>query len=582
MADEQKNQNGEGTPDEERQEELNSDSGLGNLPPLSDFDSASGLSSDSGLPPLSSFDDAAGGDEEGGLPPVGDIDMETPRPGGGKPRQAEFDSAGDAFSSGGDAGFQDMAADSDFSPETLEIGPGPEHDDTPMFDSAFGGADFDTGVDTPAPTQAMETPMFGGGQAPQIGGGGFDQDAFGGGFRAEGGGGFGGGTPPPDFSPDTNLMGGVPVGAGASMPSEPGGHGGRSGGMLAGFLIGAVIFALVGIIAGPYVFPSIPVVGDLLPENPYQQEVAKLQSSNQSLQSNNQRLQQQIREYEAGPKVEGGEEITQERLLELRDQIQQARGDLSTVEASLAQERGSLRQVEQELSDLNSEYLQKRDEYEDLRSETAIIRAQQNGLVREVERLTTLVGGLEEANARRLATKQSLAFAADRLYVQVRESIPLTPPQYDLQTRLAAIDRLRERIEQASYVTPELQEMYASIYLDELQRAADQQYFYARLVVTDRFGAKHAKWAECLMKGNWAVYYRTLDGKNIGMYMNLGDASMPVWGYREDLPPSVRKQLEDEVIASRVPDYQEKVAVLAEKELAQDDRSIVQRAFDSL
>ena len=37
-------------------QDFSSDSGLGNLPPLSDFDSQSGISSDSGLPPLSSFD----------------------------------------------------------------------------------------------------------------------------------------------------------------------------------------------------------------------------------------------------------------------------------------------------------------------------------------------------------------------------------------------------------------------------------------------------------------------------------------------------------------------------------------------
>ena len=606
MADENKEQNGEGTPEEEQagDEQFASDSGLGNLPPLSDFDSASGLNSDSGLPPLSSFDDEASSGGEG-LPAISDSDLETPAPiAGSTPEQQQnlsFDSASpDKFSSGSQpparGGFQDLAADSDFSPETPEIGPGPEQEDTPMLDSAFGGGDFDTGVDTPAPTQAMETPMFGGAQAPDTFGGSFDQDAFGGGGAGGGGGdfgggadfgggGFAGGTPPPDFSPDTNLMGGRAGGGRMDMPPtvpEPDGGGGGRGGMLAGFAIGAVVFAIIGILAGPYLLPSVPVVPDMLPANPYQTQITALQGQvsqkDTQITGLNRKIEDMAGITNTGPNVN----LTPEAAAELREQIASAKTELDKVASELSTKQQDLNVVREDLSDLNAEYLEARDGYEDLRSETAIIQAQQRGLVKEMERLNTLVGGLEEANERRIATKESLAFAVDRLFVQVRESSPLVPPRYDLQTRLANIERLREELDQSNFVTPQLTQKYTALYLSELERSADQEYFYARLVVSDRYGAKYSKWAECLMKGNWAVYYRTLDGKNIGMYTNLGDVNTPSWGYREELPTSVQKQIEDEIVATRPEDYEAKLAVLAEKQINIDDRTNWQRNFDAL
>jgi hypothetical protein len=603
MADEYKDRNGEGNPEEEQaaDQQFAGDSGLGNLPPLSDFDSASGLNSDSGLPPLSSFDDEASSGGEG-LPAISDSDLETPQPiGSGRPpgqQDLSFESASaDRFSSGGQApargGFQDLAADSDFSPETPEIGPGPEQEDTPMLDSAFGGGDFDTGVDTPAPTQAMETPMFGGAQAPG-GLGGFDQDAFGGGGAGGGGdfgggadfggGGFGGGTPPPDFSPDTNLMGGRS--ARMDMPPtvpEPEGRGGGRGGMLTGFALGAVLFAIIGILAGPYLLPSVPVVPDMLPANPYQTQITTLEGQNTQLNQRNSTLEEQLRQaLQVQQTGQEGVTISPEEADRLRGEIIAKRTELDQVSAELSTKQQDLNVVREDLADLNAQYLEARDGYEDLRSETAIIQAQQRGLVKEMERLNTLVGGLEEANKRRVATKDALAFAIDRLFVQVRESNPLVPPRYDLDARLAGIERLREELQQSNFVTPELQQQYTELFLSELERSANQQYFYARLIVSDRYGAKYAKWAECLMKGNWAVYYRTLDGKNIGMYTNLGDIDTPRWGYREELPSSIQKQIEDEVVASRPEDYEAKLAVLAEKQTIVDDRTVWQKNFDAL
>jgi len=172
MADD-KPKNGKGVPQEEEgagKGRFESDSGLGNLPPLSDFESTADTS-DTNLPPLDGTD--SGGDLDkgtpSGLPPISDIPVETPVPSGrgqAGPPDFESPSAFDTPTSASDSAldapqpetaFQDLAADSDFTPETPELGPGPDTDmETPLFDSAFGSPETPHGIpDTGAPTQAM-------------------------------------------------------------------------------------------------------------------------------------------------------------------------------------------------------------------------------------------------------------------------------------------------------------------------------------------------------------------------------------------------------------------------------------------
>lgn len=578
MADEQKKR-GEGADDDL----FGSDSGLGNLPPLSDFDSASGVSSDSGLPPLGSLDRGASSD--GGLPPLGDIGIETPRPTGGniKPSPPDFDTGTEVFSSGSPfrssgSGFQDLAADSDFSPETPEIGPGPESDvDTPMFDSAFGGGSaFDAAVQTPAPTQAMETPLFGAGG----GGSAFDAGAFGGG----GGTPFGGGTPMPDFSPDTGIgmeqVGVGMAGAGASTAAPPP-RGSSTGSLILGFLLGAVIALIGGIIAGPYVLPKLPMIPEMLP--PTQKDVQITQ-----LKSTVAQKQKQIDDFIKNPPTTQLT-LSEDQLNDLIKQIQEKNAELQTVQANLDSEGAKYaklvedkRQIEDDIATLNAQYMQTEEEYQALRNETSIMQARQKGLIAEVDRLTGLVGNLEEATERSNATRAALAFAVDRLYIQVKEGIPLTPEQFSRDSRIAAVEQLREQVQQAPYVTAELQNAYTDLYLQELRIASTEAYFFARIIVTDKYGAKYTKWAECLSKGNWGVYYRTLDGTNIGSFENTGTAETPQWSYRENLPNDVKKQIESDIIASRTEGFEEKVSVLAEKQIELQEGTPLQRAFDSL
>ncbi len=561
------------------------DSGLGNLPPLSDFDSG-GMDSDGGLPPLGNFDSGGTPSDSAGLPPISDIQVETPQPTGGnvKPKPSGFDSAvTDTFSSGTPgidtpaghtpsegmspvgSGFQDLAADSDFSPETPEIGPGPDSNvDTPMFDSAFGGGSGSGfGSSTGAPTQAMETPMFGQAGGDQQG---FAPGAFGGGGGTPD---FNMGTPAPDFSPDTDMR--APMGR---MPaaSEPGG--GKGGSPLA-LIIAAVIALIVGIGAGPYISGMVP----FLP-NPMKAELETVKSEADLLQAENARQKAEIARIATS--APDGIKVSKEEETRLRESVLKLTEDLAVSQAKMEEVSGDLATRESELATLNTDFVARSDEYEVLKNETSITTARRNGLKVEVDRLTSQVGGLEEADVRRAATKDALAHAVDRLFIQVKEGLPLTPEKYDRNARVAAVETLREQLSGSKWVTPALQDAYTDLYLKELAIAQSQEYFYSKIPVVDSYGSRVHKWAECLMNGNNSVNYRTFDGKNIGVFSNMGTGEDTAWGFMEDLSPSAKKEIEDKIVANRVDGFEEKVQALAERQISLEDETGMQRAFSSL
>jgi hypothetical protein len=558
--------------------EIPSDSGLGNLPPLSDFDSRGEVGgSDSGLPPLGKFGDLS---DHSGLPPISDLQVETPVPSGGniKPPPPGYETPG-MFSSGGvpskGSGFQDLAADSDFSPETPEIGPGPGLDsnvDTPMFDSAFGGAgggfDF-AGMRTPAPTQAMETPMFGApavaAPAPQSG---FDAGAFGAGFD------FGGGTPAPDFSPDTDFQqptpANAPEGKKPKAPKKSGGNG------LAVILLAAGL--IVGLCLGPLVMSKL----SFLPvPNPVQDELTKAKDEVA-------KLNKDLQKYRSIPQA-SAVTITPEQLKELEEKIRQANVDLQTASGKLDETNKSLNDKNTALAAINDDIKKKTEEfvtaqemYEDLQNETAIVQARQKGLIAEVERLTSQVGALDEANQRSVSTKEALMHAVDRLVVQIKESIPLAPEKYSHTTRLALAEGLRDQLSSAKWVTPALMDSYTDVYVKELEIAGAQDYFFAKLPVTDQFGTMTQKGCECVMNGNWSVYFRSIDGANVGSYQNISIGGTMQWGVKEDFQPPAKKEIEALVSSKRVPDYEQKIKALAQKQAATQEGTTLQRTFGSL
>lgn len=560
--------------DAEGKEPAGEGSGLGNLPPLSEFDSKGGFDSDGDLPPLGDFETKDDEASEGGTPPsdAGQTSSEgafdSSFPGGVESSDSQSEAADETPpESRQSRGFQDLAADSDFSPETPDIGPGPDSTlDTPIFDSAFGGDEAIAGGDQASnATQAMESPMF---------------DDFG--DDAE----FGtpeGATPMPDFSPDTGFGDLAGVGAGPSAP-EPAGA--RPPGEPTVVRKGVnplvvVVFGLIALIIGIVTSPFLADYLAFLP-NPLRQEIEQRDAQIRQQEITINRLRE-VADPDDPLAVDPARlEELQEQILAHTQELEAVNNQLDSARTSLEQQQLELAGVESDLRERNDEIIAAREFLEDLRNETAIVQARQRGLISEVDRLTGYVGELEEANARRLATKEALEHNIDRLIIQVQESIPLTPEKFDHADRLATVRALRERAAQAGWVTPELQNEYTSMYLRELEIAQSSEYFFARIPVTDRFGHRSYKWAECLMRGNWAVYYRTLDGRNIGSFENTGTPETPLWGFKEDLPDDAKSSIEAYIIGARVPDFESQAQLLAERELAGQDGNVWQRTYSSL
>ncbi len=570
MADEEKKDREE-KPSRDEEE----DSALGNLPPLSDFDSRSGFDSDGGLPPLRDFESDSGqkDQQQGGQ---GEFGLNTPQSSGDEEQTSSFGFQSDAFSSGSgrqqsSGGFQDFAADSDFSPETPELGPGPNSDmDTPMFDSAFGGGgEFDRSSDTPAPTQAMETPMFGADQGGPGGGG-----QQGGGFDAFGGGGsdYNVGTPPPDFSPDTGFGGGGM----AAPPAAVGGGGRRGGG--AGWIIAAILALIIGFAGGAYLADQLTFASFL----PTQQQVAELNDQIRQRDGDIRTLNSQLdilRELESDIPVT----VSFEERDRLQNEIVTLTSQVQQTEQNLQERRALLNSIERDVEQQNELFVETQEAYDHLQQQLAISHARQRGLVAEVERLTYLTGELEDANRRRAATHDALVHSANQLVIQIRNGMPLTPEKFDYDKRVAAAEELLSRLQASNWVTPALMNAYTNIYLNELEISQAREYFFARVRVTDEFGNNTRKWAECLMLGNWGVHYRTLDGKNIGTFTNMGSVEQANWGFMENLPKNVVAEIEGTIFASRVPGFEEKIQVLAERELIDlGGQTTFQRIFSSL
>ncbi|MCX5757036.1 MAG: hypothetical protein NTU83_00715 [Candidatus Hydrogenedentes bacterium] len=567
---------------------------LGNLPPLSDFDSG-GFKSDKEFPPLEKKG-------FGGLPPIDDISEETPAPTGGniKPAPPTFSLESDAGFGGlafdergetprkGGRGFQSSDADSDFSPETPEIGPGPEADiDTPMFDSAFGGASsggkgFTPPADTPAPTRSMETPMFPGGTiggTPPVGGSPFDTGAFED-FRP------GMETPAPDFTPtgmEGRALGMDDVGGSRVPEGPPKKPAKEKKGLGAKGVLVAVLVGVVGLLVGIFMGGQVSTKFGFIP-NPFRTQLADKEAEVTKLNAT-------IKKIQESAKPGTNPAVTPEKINELLDQqkkltdsLNELTGKQKEAQDAVAKTAGELDQVKTDLETKNEEFVKAQEAFEDLQNQTSIVQARQLGLVAEVERLSGLVGTMEEANQRARATKETLQASVNELLISVKEGIPLTPEKYARAARVAAVDSLKAKVDEAKWVSPELLSDYTNLYLKELDIAACTAYFFAHIPVTNKINEREVKWAECLMKGNWAVYFRTVDGKNTGSYENTAQpGEAPHYEFRELLPGPIRKQIEDEIFASRTPGFENKVKALAEKQTVMEGpETQFQKVFNSL
>lgn len=562
---------GFGTADSGDSDIESGESGLGNLPPLSDFESSPGGGFDSGLPPLSSIDSDSDQGYKGGLPPISDIPVETPQPTGGaiRPRPPEYDSTpvfGTPSSDSGldtpsGTGFQDLSADSDFTPETPEVAPpGPESDiDTPLFDSAFGGTGgFSAAADTSAPTQAMETPMFGADRNQ-----GFDADAFGSGAGVTGG--YDQGTPVPDFGPDTAAPTSMTPPPVAYPP--PKGGGGKS--VLVG-LVALILGLILGVAAGMFV-PGLP--------NPAVKEAEQLRADLAEL---NRKYQDALGRTTEAPLSEDTIAELRAEEAELETSIATFSGQLETAQSEYTAVSADLDAARTELEQTNAEFVQAQDDLDRVQNETAITQARRDGLEAEVTRLEGLTGQLEAANERRMITKDTLESNLERLEILVNEASPLAPEKYSRDARIAAVANLKQQAQNMNWVDASLLDAYTALYIQELEIGRSREYFFARLPVTDRFGTTTMSWAECVMNGNWGVYYRTLDGEHVGVYQNTAAQGSPDFDFIDVSDESARSNIEAQIFASRTEGFEEKIELLAQKQLVVDPRTPFQKDFESL
>jgi predicted nucleic acid-binding Zn-ribbon protein len=341
-----------------------------------------------------------------------------------------------------------------------------------------------------------------------------------------------------------------------------------------GVLIAALIALIVGVAIAPFISPHL----GFLP-NPLAGQVQQLEQEVTMLRR---QIDEQVAIGVDTPITPEERDALQSEIANLSNERNQLASQVETLSQEVAERQEDLAFVEQDLADRSEEYALLEESFEDLQNQTAIVQARQRGLSSEVDRLTNLVGDLEDANARRAATKDALEHNLDRLLVQIRDSLPLTPSRYAHDQRVADVEMLQERVANANWVTPDLIQDYTSIYLRELEIADQEVYFFARMPVTDRLGYRTQKWAEALMLGNRAVYFRTLDGRNIGIYSNTGTVESPNWAVRENVSRDLQQGIEARIFEARVPGFEDQLQQLAQREVGQEEGTAWQRAFGSL
>ncbi len=564
---------------------------LDSLPPLSEFESSEGISSDGGLPPLGASDEGP----FSGLPPISDIPVETPEPTGGAikppPSSVEvgrtepqtpissgtfdtpisdslFDTPTLTPSRAGSTGFEDLTKDSDFTPETPAIGLQSDAAlDTPSYLDSFGAVPDASST----PTQSMQTPIFGN-QSQQTTRGGFDMDE---------GLDFGpaAATPPPDFGPDS--FGPVPP-TPPPVPEKPAQRPApaKKGGGIAGVLV-SVVLVIVGLLVGVVLGPMVSYnYLKTLPMNPWKADLDKAQTQIAQLKNEVEGYKRQIAETTQLPPEQ--QTLSLEELEALRQQKVDLTAQVAAVMDELQARRTELADIERDIELKNDEYLKAEQEYEELANQTAITAARRDGLLAEVERLQSQVGLLEEADNRRMMTKEALEHAIDLLAITIRENIPLTPEKYSHAARIAAVEELKARASAANWVDPELLRAYTALYRKELEIARAREYFFAKVPTRDRFGTDRDVWAECVMNGNWSVYYRTIDGKNIGVFQNVAESGPPRYEFVQNLPPEMVREIEATIASRRTPDYLDKIQLLAEKQNIVETKTSWQRVYNSM
>ena len=317
-----------------------------------------------------------------------------------------------------------------------------------------------------------------------------------------------------------------------------------------------LLTVIVGIaIGGAVLYFVAPIVGIL--QKPGATGGAGIAIGDESLKREIENLRRQLDGYN----VLG----TVDKIKAERDELvkrQQAQGTLADLEDKL---RDALDKEEEydaltrDLEGLNEKVASSQEVLEITNTQIAEADSRLGGLRTEIARFEEQVGKLAVADSRRQAVKAALLRDVEQLIVQIRKGIPLAPPEYQKQVRIARAQKIRDELENSNWVRPELLEEYTQLYLEELQMATQENYFIAKIPLMEK-NKEVMKWAECVSIGNRFTYFETLDRKFTGVCRNTNpEGAVPRYELLVDLPRTELMEVRDIMAQFRPEDFEERI-----------------------
>jgi uncharacterized coiled-coil protein SlyX len=240
----------------------------------------------------------------------------------------------------------------------------------------------------------------------------------------------------------------------------------------------------------------------------------------------------------------------------------QAQGTMEEIETKLRDaldKEESYDALTRDLENLNERIATAQGTLEGMNRQVAEAESRLQGLRTAIARLEEQVGQLDVADARRQAVKAALLRDVEQLIIQVRKSMPLAPPEYAKDARIARAERLKEELENSNWVRPELLEQYTQLYLEEIRMATQENYFIASIPLEEN-GKPVMKWAECVSIGNRMTYFETLDRKFTGVCRNTNPQGViPRYQLLVDLPRGDLMEIREIMAQYRPQDYEQRI-----------------------
>jgi len=256
---------------------------------------------------------------------------------------------------------------------------------------------------------------------------------------------------------------------------------------------------------------------------------------------------------------------TADQIRAEKDELTKRRQSQGTMEEIAATLRDALDKEEEydaltrDLENLNERIASSQGTLESTTRQLAEADSRLAGLRTAIARLEDQVGKLEVADDRRQAVKAALLRDLEQLIVQIRKSMPLAPPEYRKEMRIARAQRLRDELENSNWVRPELLEECTQLYLEELRMATQEDYFVAKIPLLEN-KKPVMKWAECVSIGNRLTYFETLDRKFTGICRNTNpQGAVPRYELVVDLPRGELMEIRDIMAQYRPQDYEERI-----------------------